>query len=83
MRMISINELARMIGDEQLPDDAVWNAGEWAVIKTIPEWFDKSLPRTSGRKSFSSFKHWKKESQLLPSGLFGPVRVLLQEVAQP
>jgi hypothetical protein len=73
----------RMIGDEQLPDDVEWNEGVWAIPKRFPEWFEKSLPRPGGRKTFSSFKHWKKDSQLLPSGLFGPVRVLLQEDAQP
>lgn len=72
----------RMIGDEQLPDDVEWTAGVWTIPKSIPQWFEKNLPRPGGRKTFSSFKHWKKDSQLLPSGLFGPVRVLLQEDAQ-
>jgi hypothetical protein len=61
----------RLIGDEQLPDDAQW---EGRYLKSWPEWFleHKSRPEP-GRKAFAVVKHYNKESPLLPSGLLGPV----------
>ena len=59
----------RLIGDEQKPDDGIVN-GEW------PEWLQKGLPRTSGRFTFTTFKHYNKDSKLLKSGLMGPVKIL-------
>lgn len=69
----------RMIGDEQLPEDSDWSTGAWTTLTKFPDWFEKGLARTSGRKSFSSFKHWRKESPLFPSGLLGPVRVMIRD----
>jgi hypothetical protein len=45
----------------------------------MPEWLMKSLPRTSGRRTFATWKHWKAEDPLQPSGLIGPVRILISE----
>ncbi len=59
----------RLIGDEQLPDDGI-KEGKW------PEWLLKGEPRTSGRYTFAAFRHYKKDSPLLPSGLLGPVTLL-------
>ena len=59
----------RLIGDEQKPDDGIVN-GQW------PEWLQKGLPRTSGRFTFTTFKHYNKDSKLLKSGLMGPVKIL-------
>ena len=59
----------RLIGDEQFPDDGVKN-NQW------PEWMQKNQPRTSGRYTFTTLKYYKKESELLRSGLIGPVRLL-------
>jgi hypothetical protein len=56
----------RLIGDERLPDDGIKD-GKW------PEWLLKGLPRTSGRRTFTTFRHYTKDSPLLPSGLLGPV----------
>ena len=62
----------RLIGDEQLPDDGIKN-GQW------PEWLQKGLPRTSGRYTFTTFRHYQKDSPLLSSGLLGPVRIVETE----
>ena len=35
-----------------------------------------SLGPSAGRLTFSTWKHYDKDSPLLPSGLLGPVRVL-------
>ncbi len=62
----------RLIGDERLPDDGIKD-GKW------PEWLLKGLPRTSGRRTFTTFRHYTKDSPLLASGLLGPVRVVRED----
>lgn len=59
----------RLIGDEQFPDDGVKN-NQW------PEWLMKNQPRTSGRYTFTTSKFFKKDSELIKSGLIGPVRII-------
>ncbi len=59
----------RLIGDEQLPDDGIKD-GQW------PEWLTKGQPRTSGRYTFTTWRHYSKDLPLLSSGLLGPVRIL-------
>ena len=77
----------RMIGDEQEPDDTEW--GEpfrypyapgkpiiGRMLASVPPWLVEGKPRPSqGRYTFVSFKFFTKDSPLLPSGLFGPVRL--------
>jgi hypothetical protein len=65
----------RLIGDEQFPDDCTEN-GQWksGVIPDWPEWLKKGEPRTEPRRlAFCTWKHWRREDPLLPSGLIGPV----------
>lgn len=59
----------RLIGDEQLPDDGIKN-GKW------PNWLLQGKARTSGRYTFTTYRHYKKDSPLLPSGLLGPVTII-------
>jgi hypothetical protein len=59
----------RLIGDERMPDDGIRD-GKW------PEWLLEGKPRTSGRFTFTTYKHYSADSPLLPSGLLGPVRVM-------
>ena len=61
----------RLIGDEQKADDGIQNR-QW------PEWLVKNQPRTSGRYTFTTGKFYKKDSELLKSGLIGPVRILVK-----
>jgi hypothetical protein len=63
----------RLIGDEHLPPDSNVNGGTWV------KWLESGAPRTSGRFSFSTARHFRKESALLRSGLIGPVTVLAEE----
>jgi hypothetical protein len=58
----------RLIGDEALPDDGIKDE-KW------PEWLVKGEARTSGRFTFSTFKHYQQNAPLLPSGLLGPVTI--------
>jgi hypothetical protein len=59
----------RLIGDERLPDDGIKDR-QW------PQWLMEGKPRTSGRYTFTTYKHYTKDSPLLSSGLIGPVRIL-------
>ena len=61
----------RLIGDEQLPEDIEW-AG--LPLKRWPDWLLNGSARTvPQRVTFTTWHHWRKDSQLLPSGLLGPV----------
>mgnify|MGYP003448063353 CR=1 FL=1 len=61
----------RMIGDEQLPEDCKWLDAE--TLAEWPEWFKSGKPRPSGRYTFTSCKHYTKDTPLVASGLLGPV----------
>jgi hypothetical protein len=63
----------RMIGDEQLPEDCEWI--DWETLKEWPEWFLNNKPRPSGRYTFTTAKHYKKDDPLVSSGLLGPVTI--------
>jgi hypothetical protein len=58
----------RLIGDEHLPYDGIEH-GQW------PKWLLEDKPRTSGRYTFASANHYRKDSPLLESGLMGPVKL--------
>ena len=58
----------RLIGDEYLPVDGIKN-DQW------PEWLLKGQKRTSGRVTFTTYRHYTKDSPLLKSGLIGPVTI--------
>jgi hypothetical protein len=58
----------RLIGDESLPDDGIKN-GKW------PDWLLNGTPRPSSRFTFTTFRHYKKDSPLQLSGLLGPVTI--------
>jgi hypothetical protein len=61
----------RMIGDERLPEDSNWK--DFETLLEWPEWFKTGKPRPSGRYTFTSCRHYKKDTPLAPSGLLGPV----------
>lgn len=62
----------RMIGDEQLPDDSP-REKEW--LKQWPEWITANKPSPTGRFTFTSWRFYKKDDPLLPSGVLGPVTI--------
>ncbi len=64
----------RMIGDEQLPLDADWK--DWETLYRWPAWFKNGQKSPAGRYTFTSGRHYTKDSPLMPSGLIGPVRIL-------
>ena len=68
----------RLIGDEQFPDDREW---EGSRLKQWPEWLLKGEPRPkTGRVTFTTWRHYDKDSRLLESGLLGPVMLRAAEV---
>lgn len=73
----------RMIGDEQLPPDAEWieRGSAGASLARIPEWMHTGSPSPTGRFTFTTWRHYTKNSPLLPSGLLGPV--LLEQRVSP
>ncbi len=63
----------RMIGDEQLPPDGNWK--DFETLLEWPDWFKTGEARPSGRYTFSSCRHYTKDSPLVSSGLLGPVTI--------
>ena len=69
----------RLIGDDRLfPDDCEWKGvirrGVKEIgIKELPQWVKDGKRSPTGRHTFTTWKHWDKDDDLLPSGLLGPV----------
>jgi len=72
----------RLIGDEQHPDDCDWTPGprgNGKFLKAFPDWLVKKQPRpASGRIGFTTWNYFNKDSKLEPSGLLGPVRLMME-----
>ena len=70
----------RLIGDDALPEGDVhynpktkkWKGGG---LKSIPKRVFENKPPLEGRHTFTTWRHWKSDDKLLPSGLLGPVRI--------
>jgi len=66
----------RLVGDEGLPDDAEF--GTNGGILKWPGWLQEREPRPpTGRFSFATWRHFSADTPLLPSGLLGPVKILI------
>ncbi len=68
----------RMIGDESLPEDSRRNKD--GTLKEWPAWLQAGKPSPTGRFTFTSWRLWKKGDALVPSGLLGPVRLVVTEI---
>jgi hypothetical protein len=78
----------RLIGDEQFPADTEWvvseNTGEPSQnglprIQGLPDWVRLNKPRPSTvRKTFVPWSYFNKHSPLLPSGMLGEVKLIIQ-----
>ena len=70
----------RVIGDEQYPadipyseDGAKFTTGK---LTAYPSWlYEPQMPAERKRVTFYSWKHYDKNSDLVPSGLLGPVKL--------
>ena len=69
----------RMIGDEQLPPDSVRNKGKGhpGNVGAWPEWLLAGKSSPTGRITWAAVDPFEKDSALLPSGMLGPVQLLL------
>ena len=70
----------RLIGDDvQFADDCEWVGKVSAEginelgVKEIPQWVKEGKKSPAGRCTFTTWKHWDKKNELLPSGILGPV----------
>lgn len=80
----------RLIGDEKLPDEANYTPGGGAsgfaslsngAIQQLPDWYQQGKPKPAGgRITFTTWKHYTKDSPLLESGLIGPVVLRIAEL---
>ncbi len=61
----------RQIGDENLPEDSPRKGG--GTMKEWPDWVWEGKKSPTGRISFTTWRHWNKGDELVPSGLIGPV----------
>jgi hypothetical protein len=61
----------RMIGDELLPEDSQRHPN--GTLVEWPQWLLDGQASPTGRHTFTSWRLWKKDDPLLPSGLIGPV----------
>jgi hypothetical protein len=67
----------RLIGDEQLPPDCQWDGDK---LSAWPQWLLDGQPSPTGRLTFTTWHHWKKDATLLESGLLGPVTLQTAEI---
>jgi hypothetical protein len=61
----------RLIGDEQQPYDGV-------VKQQWPQWYKNDEKRPTSRYTFTTWRHYNKNSPLLSSGLLGPITILTE-----
>lgn len=84
--VVTDNWANQLIGDEQEPrdfavgDNVDWGAGSFGCpLNNYPEWFVKGQARPSqGRKAFTTWYYFSKDTPLKPAGLVGPVRLIMQ-----
>ena len=79
----------RLIGDEWLPVENQYTPGDnpkgrdavtVGAIVQLPDWYQQGKPKPAGRTTFSTWRHYHKDSPLLASGLLGPVQIIFGEV---
>ncbi len=71
----------RIIGDESLPTGIMYdyegNKFTNGRLKNFPSWiYSESKPDSVKRFTFTTWRHYDKDSELPPSGLLGPVYVI-------
>jgi len=69
-----------VIGDEQITadiNDGAYGSGNGIPTMSLPDWLINGQPRPSARKTFAMCNYYNKESRLKPTGLVGPVRLLI------
>lgn len=67
----------RMIGDEHLPPDS--DRDEGGTLLHWPQWMLENKTSPTGRYTLATWRHWNADSPRIPSGLLGPVTLLMEE----
>jgi hypothetical protein len=65
----------RLIGDAKLPAEKERQPN--GTLSAWPEWVYGGKPDPSGRETFSMWNLWSQDDELQPSGLMGPVKLVL------
>ena len=70
----------RLIGDEQEPPDCEFAKAPLpggSYLSRFPDWFKGGVASrpSKGRRCFTDWNYFTKDSKLVPSGLLGPVRI--------
>jgi hypothetical protein len=69
-----------LVGDEQYPADFEWGVDRGSsgrMMKGFPDWFLNNQPRPEkNRKGFVVWYYHRKDTELLPAGLIGPVYLI-------
>ncbi|MDR3199388.1 MAG: hypothetical protein LBU34_16085 [Planctomycetaceae bacterium] len=65
----------RLIGDAHLPQDKERQPD--GTLSAWPEWLQKDQPDPLGRETFCMWNLWNKDDALQPSGLLGPVKIVI------
>lgn len=69
----------RMIGDEHFPCDIKYRDGDH-LLTEWPDWVLNGTERPEPRRvTFSTIQAWQKDDPLVPSGLIGPVKLVVAE----
>jgi hypothetical protein len=71
----------RLIGDEQLPEDSARTAD--GLLTSWPQWLLEGKPSPTRRRTFATYRVWKKDSPLQESGLLGPVSLYVTQRVSP
>ena len=74
----------RLIGDEQEPADCEFAKAPFpggSYLSRFPDWFKGGVASrpSKGRRCFSDWNYFSKDSKLVPSGMLGPVRIFAPE----
>jgi hypothetical protein len=73
----------RIIGDKTQPDDCVWGSMRGSIgrnLQVVPDWVKNKTERPSkNRITFCTVDFFKKDTPLLPSGLIGPVQIMVED----
>jgi hypothetical protein len=64
----------RLIGDAQMVPDREWTSTR--NLAAWPQWLLDGKASPAGQITFTTAQHWQQDGFLLPSGLFGPVRLI-------
>lgn len=68
----------RLIADAREPDDVEWadfNGVPGVTVARWPDWLLHDEPRPTGRRTFTTWRHYRGDEPLRPAGLIGPVRL--------